>query len=64
LYSINLPSTTNYRTSLDVFEVLFYSRPLTIAERMRVEGYLAWKWGVQTNLPTSPRVHAYSKFRP
>ena len=36
-----------------VFELLFYSRNLSTSERQQIEGYLAWKWGTQSNLPTT-----------
>ncbi len=31
-------------------EIIAYNKSLTTAERQQVEGYLAWKWGVQNNL--------------
>jgi hypothetical protein len=31
----------------DIYEVVFYSHKLTFAEFQQVEGYLAWKWGIQ-----------------
>jgi hypothetical protein len=34
-------------------EILFYNSVLTLSQRQLVEGYLAWKWGVQTNLPVA-----------
>jgi hypothetical protein len=34
-------------------EVIVYSTQLPADERQRIEGYLAWKFGVQTNLPAS-----------
>lgn len=34
-------------------EILFYNSVLTFVQRQQVEGYLAWKWGVQTNLPVA-----------
>jgi hypothetical protein len=34
-------------------EVILYNRPLSTSERQQVEGYLAWKWGLQGNLPTA-----------
>ena len=52
LYAINQAATTNYQTSLDIFEILFYTRDLTIRERQQVEGYLARKWGLQGLSPT------------
>jgi hypothetical protein len=37
--------------SADVAEVLYYNRGLTPFDRQKVEGYLAWKWGLNANLP-------------
>lgn len=34
-------------------EVLVYSNALSVPQRQQVEGYLAWKWGLQANLPTT-----------
>jgi hypothetical protein len=34
-------------------EVLMYNRPLTDVQRQAVEGYLAWKWKLNTSLSTS-----------
>jgi hypothetical protein len=42
-------------------EVIIYNRAITTIERQQVEGYLAWKWGLQVNVPSS---HPYYKFRP
>jgi hypothetical protein len=36
----------------EIAEVIFYNRNLTTEERQVVEGYLAWKWGMQTTLPS------------
>lgn len=32
-------------------EVIIYQNNLSITERQRVEGYLGWKWGINTALP-------------
>jgi hypothetical protein len=41
----------------NIQEVLFYTGPITTAQRQEVEGYLAWKWGLQGNLdPSNPYV--------
>lgn len=45
----------------DMFEMLFYPRTLSSNERQRVEGYLAWRWNVQSNLPIA---HPFSRFYP
>jgi hypothetical protein len=41
-----------------VNEVVTYTTTLTPTERRQVEGYLAWKWGLQASLPTT---HPYYK---
>lgn len=33
-------------------EVIHYNTALTSAQRQQVEGYLAWKWGLQNTLPS------------
>lgn len=38
------------------YEILVYNTALSTAEREEVEGYLAWKWGLQAQLPTT---HSY-----
>jgi Concanavalin A-like lectin/glucanases superfamily/Beta-propeller repeat len=43
-----------------IYEVVIYNSVLSQTQRQQVEGYLAWKWGVQTSLPTT---HPYYKFR-
>ena len=42
-------------------EVLIFSNALGAAQRQKIEGYLAWKWGLQASLPSS---HPYSKYAP
>jgi hypothetical protein len=34
-------------------ELICYSAPLSTGDRQSVEGYLAWKWGMQDSLPVS-----------
>jgi hypothetical protein len=36
-----------------VGEVICYATTLPISQRQQVEGYLAWKWGFQTQLPNN-----------
>ena len=45
----------------NLYEVLVYSKQLTPAERQGVEGYLAWKWGIQATLPSN---HPYRNSAP
>jgi len=42
-------------------DFLHFNKSLTTTERQQVEGYLAWKWGLNGNLPST---HPYSKFAP
>lgn len=44
-----------------VFEVLLLTSALSAADRQKLEGYLAWKWGLQSNLPST---HPYKNYRP
>jgi len=41
-----------------LYEVLIYNKYLSGTERQQVESYLAYKWNLQTNLPTT---HPYSR---
>ena len=44
-----------------ICELIYYSGQLGTPQRQQVEGYLAWKWGLQSQLPFT---HPYYKFRP
>ena len=44
---------TNYFSG-SISEILVYSATLTSTQRQSVEGYLAWKWGLQVQTPVSP----------
>jgi hypothetical protein len=45
----------------NVCEIIFYNSVLSATDRQKVEGYLAWKWGLQTNLPST---HPYYSAAP
>jgi hypothetical protein len=45
----------------DVAEIALYSVVLTSTQIQIIEGYLAWKWGLQTNLPVG---HPYRSAAP
>ena len=51
----NLVAVTN------VYEVVVMSNVPTTFQRQQMEGYLAWKWGLQANLPAS---HPYKTSTP
>jgi hypothetical protein len=36
-----------------LFEVIVFSSVLTSTQRQQIEGYLAWKWGLVANLPST-----------
>jgi hypothetical protein len=50
--------TGNYA---NFYEIIAYNRPLSTDDRQTVEGYLAWKWGLQGNLPAA---HPYKFLSP
>ena len=50
----------NYLTA-NIYEIIFYNSALTTIQRQKVEGYLAWKWGVQGSLPSN---HPFKLFPP
>ena len=37
----------------EIAEIIVYSNTISASQRQQVEGYLAWKWSIQTNLPSS-----------
>ena len=45
----------------NVFEVVQYNSDIGQTSRQQVEGYLAWKWGLQANLPAN---HPYKNASP
>jgi hypothetical protein len=51
---------TGYTRSFtgSIFEATLFRSALSIQAIQQVEGYLAWKWGLQASLPTT---HAYKK---
>ena len=58
-------SSNDWWLNGNVAEILVFSNVLTTVERQQIEGYLAWKWGLQASLPsTHPYSSAYSVVRP
>ena len=45
----------------NIQETIIYSTPLSTADRQKIEGYLAWKWGTEGSLPTN---HPYKNAKP
>jgi hypothetical protein len=46
-------AAANYGWGGNFCEIMMYSNVLTPFDRQKVEGYLSWKWGLQSNLPTT-----------
>jgi hypothetical protein len=44
----------SFHTNCRINELIIFNRALTVSERQQVEGYLAWKWGLQG--PTFPLI--------
>ena len=42
------------------FEIVAYRNALSLIERQQVEGYLMWKYGLQSNLPLNHRYRYYA----
>lgn len=46
--------TPNRFFDSDMYEIILYKgSALTTAQRQQIEGYLAWKWNLQSNLPST-----------
>lgn len=44
-----------------IYEILYFNKALSAGERTQVEGYLAWKWSLNTSLPST---HLYKSLNP
>jgi hypothetical protein len=62
-YGIGTNTNTADATYWDGFvgEILYYTGAFTTLQIQQIEGYLAWKWGLQGNLPAS---HPYKNAPP
>lgn len=58
-YSGGAPNTSQYFVGV-IYEVIGFTRALSTIERQQVEGYLSWKWGIQTQVPST---HPFKNFR-
>ena len=57
----NGSSYGNIITNASLYEIIVYNSDVTNNQRQQVEGYLAWKWGLQGNLPSD---HPYKNVAP
>jgi len=53
-------SREGYVKDIAVYEMLGFNTQLTTVEQQKIEGYLAWKWGLQTKLPTNHPYYSYA----
>jgi hypothetical protein len=37
----------------NIYEIVCYSRVLSMIERQQIEGYFAWKWGLKASITSS-----------
>jgi hypothetical protein len=51
-------NNSSVASNIMMFEMIGYNSQLTVTQRQQVEGYLAWKWGLQGNLPAN---HPYKR---
>jgi hypothetical protein len=58
---INGPADAWAATNMNLGEILIFNRTITSIERQEIEGYLAWKWGLQGSLP---QTHPWKLFPP
>ncbi len=59
---VNIESGVRYSYLYgNVYEIIFYNYPVSNTQRQQIEGYLAWKWKLQGNLPPT---HPFKLFPP
>lgn len=52
---------TQPAVNIDIAEVIFYNTTLSDSDREKIEGYLAWKYSLTSNLPSD---HPYKTLQP
>ena len=65
-YTVNTTNATigaeverSFYSSVRMYEVIIYNTTSTTTQRQQIEGYLAWKWGVQSTIPTT---HPFKRY--
>jgi hypothetical protein len=51
--TLGLRAFNNEYMTGSYYEVIQINSAISTSQRQQVEGYLAWKWGLRTNLPTN-----------
>lgn len=59
--SLQGSSVGNYYSNIQTSEAIISYTALSTTDRQKLEGYLAWKWGLVANLPVS---HPYKTYPP
>ena len=49
------------KSDAQIGEIVLFSTAMSLSSIQKVEGYLAWKWGFESNLPST---HPYKNFKP
>jgi hypothetical protein len=52
---------TGINGAVEFYEIILYTTNISTQQRQELEGYLAWKWGLQRSLPSS---HPFFNFPP
>ena len=52
-YLVNAGAADNRFFDGTIYETLVFNSELTVKQCQEIEGYLSWKWGCQTSLPTT-----------
>jgi hypothetical protein len=62
-YGLGVNTNTSDYFALNGYygEVMYFNVQLSDANRQKIEGYLAWKWGLQASLPGG---HPYASAAP
>jgi hypothetical protein len=59
--NLGVGSSGNFFWQGTISELVSYNLSLTTSDRQKIEGYLAWKWGLTGSLPST---HPYKNSRP
>ena len=63
-FTLGSAPSRNDNTAGYMSEIILYNKALNTTDRQKIEGYLAWKWGIQGNLPTSHPYYSASPTSP
>jgi hypothetical protein len=61
IYAVGIPGFGSEPRAGQYGEMIMFNRAVSTQERQQVEGYLAWKWGLQGSLPAN---HPFRLFPP